>query len=86
MEECFLKAHADAKAWLPGDEGAAHAGKWMRLRVREVYWIGGFGDRAWIGWFDAEEWRGVGEEEWRKVRLPGEEEEEEEGERGYAQG
>lgn len=69
---CFEKVHGDARWWRPGGNGP-HKGRWERLRVEEVYWIGGFGDRAWIGWFDVEEWRGVKEEEWREVRLPGEE-------------
>ena len=41
--------------------------------MQEVYWIGGFGDRNFIGWFDPEEWKGVGREDWERVRLPGEE-------------
>jgi Pyridoxamine 5'-phosphate oxidase len=71
---CFLKTHPDAKWWLPGDEGAAHGGRWVRLVVQEVYWLGGFGDRAFIGWLDPEEWKGVQERELRGVRLPGEKE------------
>lgn len=41
--------------------------------VNEVYWIGGFGDRAYIGWIPVEEWRNVTRGEWEAVRLPGEE-------------
>lgn len=69
---CYLRAHPDARLWLPGDEHAAHGGRWLRLRVQEVYWMGGFGDRHFIGWLDVGQWRGVTEEEWRAVRLPGE--------------
>lgn len=69
---CYLEKHPDARLWLPGDEGAAHAGRWLRLVVQEVYWMGGFGDRNWIGWFDLDEWRAVGKAEWDAVRLPGE--------------
>ena len=72
VKECFLKAHHDAKLWLPGDKNAAHGGRWMRIVPEAVYWIGGFGNRHWIGWFDVEEWRGVKREEWEGVRLPGE--------------
>lgn len=69
---CFTDAHADAKWWLPGSKNAAHQGLWMRMVVEQVYWIGGFGDRAFIGWFEPEVWRGVTVEEWQAVRLPGE--------------
>ncbi|KAI1617469.1 pyridoxamine 5'-phosphate oxidase-domain-containing protein [Exophiala viscosa] len=69
---CFTKAHVDSVMWLPGKKWAAHKGVWMRMVVREVYWIGGFGDRAYIGWFDPEEWHGVKVDEWSEVRLPGE--------------
>lgn len=73
--ECFVRAHPDAKLWLPGDPNAAHPGRWVRMVVQEVYWMGGFGDRHWIGWFDVREWRNVAKEEWEAVRLPGEEKE-----------
>jgi hypothetical protein len=67
---CFVESHKDAKYWLPGNK--IHASEWVRLVVREVYWIGGFGDRAYIGWIPVEEWRNVTKAEWRGVRLPGE--------------
>ncbi|RMZ90227.1 hypothetical protein DV736_g2536, partial [Chaetothyriales sp. CBS 134916] len=69
---CFEALHRDARLWRPGSRGSAHSGKWARVRVEEAYWIGGFGDRHYIGWLDIEEWRSVTEEEWRRVRLPGE--------------
>lgn len=69
---CFTKAHGDSQLWLPGRKWAAHKGMWMRLVVKEVYWIGGFGDRNYIGWFDSEEWQSVKAEEWMNVKLPGE--------------
>ncbi|KAI8934675.1 hypothetical protein NX059_008366 [Plenodomus lindquistii] len=67
---CYVKKHPDAAWWLPGNR--IHTSKWVRLVVEEVYWIGGFGDRAYIGWIPVEEWRGVTEEEIEGVRLPGE--------------
>lgn len=79
IEECYTRVHGDSRLWLPGDREAAHQGKWVRLVAEEVYWIGGFGDRAFIGWFDPKEWRGVKEEEWKAVRLPGEGKEEKDG-------
>lgn len=70
LQSCFLKSHPDAKYWLPGNR--IHASEWVRLVVTQVYWIGGFGDRAYIGWIPIEEWRNVTKEEWEAIRLPGE--------------
>jgi hypothetical protein len=67
---CFVKQHRDAKYWLPGNK--IHESEWVRLVVQEVYWIGGFGDRAYIGWIPVEQWRNVSKAEWEGVRLPGE--------------
>ena len=70
IEACFLDRHPDAEAWLPGNK--IHQSWWGRLVVREVYWIGGFGDRAYIGWIPEEEWSSVSEDEVLKARLVGE--------------
>lgn len=70
LAQCFTAAHPDAKYWLPGNP--IHTSEWVRLVVQEVYWIGGFGDRNYIGWIPVEEWRGVKRGEWEGVRLPGE--------------
>lgn len=67
---CYVGYHKDAAWWLPGNR--IHQSKWVRLVVEEVYWIGGFGDRAYIGWIPVEEWQGVTPEEIESVRLPGE--------------
>lgn len=67
---CFVKYHPDAAGWLPGNR--IHESKWVRLVVQEVYWIGGFGDRAYIGWIPLNEWQSVTQEEIQKCRLPGE--------------
>ena len=68
---CFLKTHPDSIYWQPGNE-ISHQSEYMRFVVEEVYWFGGFGDRARIGWLPIEEWRGVTSEEIEKCRLPGE--------------
>ena len=68
--KCFTKKHQDARYWLPGN--SIHESEWVRLVVEQVYWIGGFGDRAYIGWIPVEEWRNVTRGEWEGVRLPGE--------------
>jgi Pyridoxamine 5'-phosphate oxidase len=70
LKECFVQIHPDSKYWLPGNR--IHTSEWVRLVVQDVYWVGGFGDRAYIGWIDAEEWRNVSRKEWEDVRLPGE--------------
>lgn len=67
---CFVKYHPDAVAWLPGNR--IHESKWVRLVVEEVYWIGGFGDRAYIGWIPLDEWQSVTQEEIEQCKLPGE--------------
>lgn len=70
VEACFLDRHPDAEAWLPGNK--IHQSWWGRLAVREIYWIGGFGDRAYIGWIPEGEWSGISEDEVAKARLVGE--------------
>lgn len=70
LQSCFLKYHPDARYWLPGNR--IHESEWVRLVVTQVYWIGGFGDRAYIGWIPVEEWKNVTRAEWEVIRLPGE--------------
>nr|POE79337.1 hypothetical protein CFP56_07402 [Quercus suber] len=67
---CFLKAHPDSALWQPGND--VHTSRYMRLVVEQVYWFGGFGDRARIGWLPIEEWRNVTMKEVASIRLPGE--------------
>lgn len=72
LVKCFTGVHSDSRFWLPDDKASPHTGVWMRMAVEQVYWIGGFGDRAFIGWFDVDEWKGVQRQEWEAVTLPGE--------------
>ncbi|KZT22416.1 hypothetical protein NEOLEDRAFT_1097856 [Neolentinus lepideus HHB14362 ss-1] len=69
IAECFVQHHRDAKVWLPGSR--IHRSRWVRLVVNDVYWIGGFGDRAYIGWIPVEVWRNVTVEEVHDATLPG---------------
>ncbi|KAG8167365.1 hypothetical protein KVR01_003054 [Diaporthe batatas] len=71
LQDCFLRSHPDARYWLPGNR--IHEAGWVRLVVDDVYWVGGFGDRAYIGWIPVEEWKNVTRAEWEAVKLPGEE-------------
>lgn len=71
LAACFTSKHADAKYWLPGN--VIHESSWARLVVTKVYFIGGFGDRAYIGWIPLDEWKGVSRGEWESIKLQGEE-------------
>ena len=70
----FLRAHPDSILWQPGND-ISHESEYVRLVVEYVYWFGGFGDRARIGWLPLEEWQKVTREEIEACRLPGEEDE-----------
>lgn len=46
----FVIRHPDARHWLPGDDGShVHDTIWFEFQVDYVYFIGGFGDRSYIG-------------------------------------
>lgn len=68
---CFLKRHPDADAWTPGNQ--IHESWWGTLVVERIYWIGGFGDRAYIGWIPKEIYQTVTQAEVEHARLVGEE-------------
>lgn len=51
LEKCFLDRHPDCKWWIP-NKSKSHSSHWMKLEVDDVYMIGGFGDRAYIGSID----------------------------------
>lgn len=70
VKGCFLGTHPEARPWLPG--GRIHESWWARIVVEKIFWVGGFGDRAYIGWIPVEEWRAVTEEEVAACRLVGE--------------
>lgn len=73
LAKCFTASHPDARWWLPGNR--IHESHFVRLVVEQIYWIGGFGDRAFIGWIPIDEYKQVTKEEWEAIRLPGEEKE-----------
>ena len=70
VRDCFLKTHPEAAIWEPGSD--VHEAWWGRVVVREVYFFGGFGDRARIGWLPVEVWKGITQEEVERYRLVGE--------------
>jgi hypothetical protein len=69
INACYAGYHRDV-FWYPGND--IHEAIWVRFVVKEVYWFGGFGDRAYIGWIPKETWANVTEEEIQACRLPGE--------------
>ena len=70
LAECFVTKHPDARYWLPGNK--VHRAEWARLVVTRIYWVGGFGDRAYIGWIPVESYRAVTREQWQAATLLGE--------------
>ncbi|KZF20863.1 hypothetical protein L228DRAFT_249676 [Xylona heveae TC161] len=70
LRECFARYHPDSIAWMPGNR--IHKSHWVRLVVKDIYWVGGFGDRAYIGWITADDWKSVTAKEINDCRLPGE--------------
>ncbi|EME50041.1 hypothetical protein DOTSEDRAFT_59183 [Dothistroma septosporum NZE10] len=71
IRECFLRAHPDSIYWQPGND-ISHESEYVQLVVDHVYWFGGFGDRARIGWLPIEDWRNLTMREVIKAKLPGE--------------
>lgn len=54
LRECFLERHPDSKWWLPTNVVLPHKTHWVKIIVKDVYMVGGFGDRAYIGSIDDE--------------------------------
>lgn len=54
--KCYLERHPDASHWAPNATESPHVPFWATFNVHKVYWIGGFGDEHFIGWFSSEEW------------------------------
>jgi hypothetical protein len=70
LKLCYAKTHPDSPLWMPGSK--IHVSYWARMVVEEIYWLGGFGDRAYIGWIPLDDFQSVTEDEITKLRLPGE--------------
>ncbi|OBA19564.1 hypothetical protein METBIDRAFT_79572 [Metschnikowia bicuspidata var. bicuspidata NRRL YB-4993] len=49
LERCFLERHPDAERWLPLNKRSPHQAHWAKVVVSDVFMVGGFGDRAYIG-------------------------------------
>ncbi|GEQ67938.1 hypothetical protein JCM33374_g1604 [Metschnikowia sp. JCM 33374] len=59
LEKCFIKRHPDAKWWLPSNTKSPHKAHWVKIIVSDVYIIGGFGDRAYIGPIPGDDYHGA---------------------------
>ncbi|PWZ00219.1 hypothetical protein BCV70DRAFT_200368 [Testicularia cyperi] len=57
LGKCYLRHHPDASHWAPGATDSPHVPFWASFVVDRVYWVGGFGDEHFIGWFNQSEWR-----------------------------
>lgn len=57
IEKCFVDRHPDARLWLPGSR--VHDSFWVQFHVRTVYWVGGFGNVAYIGFIPTDVYRSV---------------------------
>lgn len=55
ISKCFLQRHHDAVWWLPGSQ--VHSSAWWQFKVEGVYFVGGFGDRAYIGEIPLDEYQ-----------------------------
>ncbi|CAL1707611.1 unnamed protein product [Somion occarium] len=53
IESCYIAKHPDAKWWLPGPR-EPHVAYWARFDPHTIYFVGGFGDRHYIGYVPLE--------------------------------
>ncbi|KAM3415788.1 hypothetical protein BST61_g9298 [Cercospora zeina] len=70
IQACFLRSHPDSILWQPGND--IHESHYAQLIVEHIYWFGGFGDRARIGWLPLEVWQNLTMKEVIEAKLPGE--------------
>lgn len=56
LSTCYLHHHPDAAHWAPGSKASPHVPFWATFIVDRVYWVGGFGDEHYIGWYSQSDW------------------------------
>ncbi|KAI0780040.1 pyridoxamine 5'-phosphate oxidase-domain-containing protein [Fomes fomentarius] len=56
IQECYLAKHPDARWWLPGPR-EPHTVYWARFDPHSVYYVGGFGDKHFIGYIPIEKFQ-----------------------------
>ncbi|KAK9365260.1 pyridoxamine 5'-phosphate oxidase-domain-containing protein [Lipomyces kononenkoae] len=66
-EHCFVARHPDAKGWMPGNK--VHKTAFMKFDVESVYWLGGFGNVAYIGHIPVALYKNVTIKH-RKIKIP----------------
>ncbi|KAL5528311.1 hypothetical protein ACEPAF_7447 [Sanghuangporus sanghuang] len=49
IQDCYLQQHPDARFWLPDDPDGAHESFWARFDPHSVFFVGGFGNKHFIG-------------------------------------
>lgn len=54
LKACFAKRHPDSASWLPGTDGLVHDAAFYEFDVEKLYYVGGFGNVAYIGDIDGE--------------------------------
>ena len=54
---CYLDYHPDASHWAPNSTESPHIPFWATFNVDKAYWVGGFGDEHYIGWFTSDDWK-----------------------------
>ncbi|SNX84935.1 uncharacterized protein MEPE_03644 [Melanopsichium pennsylvanicum] len=59
---CYLDYHPDASHWALNSTESPHIPFWAIFNVDKVYWVGGFGDEHYIGWFNKDEWNSAWKE------------------------
>lgn len=68
--QCYLGHHADAGHWAPNATESPHIPFWATFTVDKAYWVGGFGDEHYIGWFSSDEWNTAWKQHRKIAQLP----------------
>jgi len=70
VRDCYMNKHPEAQAW---EDMPSHKFSWYRMKVEGVNWIGGFGDKHYIGMIEAAVYRSAkkGGEEAREEEEKG---------------
>lgn len=61
LRKCYVEKHPDAKWWLPGK--GVHGAKWATFKVGGAYYVGGFGNHAYIGKLDMDDYKSFSRDE-----------------------
>jgi len=67
IKDCFVAKHSDARAWLPDGKTPFHDFHFYRLRVKGIYYVGGFGGLHYIGWVPEETYHAARPQDGREM-------------------